>query len=88
MRDHKRIDKFCEMLKAYWHMAPDLRFMQLVCNLQAQIGSDGFYLEDDKTMELIEQMLKRYNPEYWIDKLIADLQEAKQYIAKLKRKEK
>ena len=26
--------------------------------LQAQIGSDGFYLEDDKTMELIEQMLK------------------------------
>ena len=26
--------------------------------------------------------------EYWIDKLIADLQEAKRYIAKLKRKEK
>ena len=57
MRDPKRIDKFCEMLKAYWHMVPDWRFMQLVCNLQAQIGSDGFYLEDDKTMELIEQML-------------------------------
>ena len=32
--------------------------MQLVCNLQAQIGGDGFYLEDDKGMELIEQMLK------------------------------
>ena len=58
MRDSKRIDKFCEMLKAYWHMVPDLRFMQLVCNLQASIGSDGFYLEDDKAMELIEQMLK------------------------------
>lgn len=26
--------------------------------------------------------------EYWIDKLIADLQEAKRYIAELKRKEK
>ena len=32
--------------------------MQLVCNLKAQIGGDGFYLEDDKAMELIEQMLK------------------------------
>jgi uncharacterized protein YihD (DUF1040 family) len=58
MRDSKRIDKFCEILKAYWHMVPDWRFMQLVCNLQAQIGSDGFYLEDDQAMELIEQMLK------------------------------
>ena len=47
MRDPKRIDRFCDMLKAYWYMVPDLRFMQLVCNLQAQIGSDGFYLEDD-----------------------------------------
>ena len=56
MRDPKRIDKFCEILKVYWHMVPDWRFMQLVCNLQAQIGSDGFYLEDDKTIELIEQM--------------------------------
>lgn len=46
------------MLKAYWHMVPDLRFMQLVCNLQANIGSDGFYLEDDKIMELIDKMLK------------------------------
>lgn len=58
MRDSKRIDKFCEMLKKYWHMVPDLRFMQLVCSLQAQIESDGFYLEDDKAMELIGQMLK------------------------------
>ena len=58
MRDPNRIDRFCEMLKAYWHMVPDLRFMQLVCNLQASIRSDGFYLEDNKTIELIEQMLK------------------------------
>ena len=58
MRDSKRIDRFCEMLKVYWHMVPDLRFMQMVCNLQANIGSDGFYLEDDKIMELIDKMLK------------------------------
>ena len=58
MRDPKRIDKFCETFKVCWHMVPDWRFMQLVYNLQAQIGSDGFYLEDDQAMELIEQMLK------------------------------
>lgn len=58
MRDSKRIDKFCDILKAYWHMVPDWRFMQFVCNLQASIGNDGFYLEDDNAMEMIEQMLK------------------------------
>lgn len=58
MRDLKRIDKFCNILKAYLYTGDDRRAMQLVCNLQARIGSDGFYLEDDKTMELIEQMLK------------------------------
>lgn len=57
MRDLKRINIFCNMLKAYLYTGDDRRAMQLVCNLQARIGSDGFYLEDDKTMELIEQML-------------------------------
>lgn len=57
MRDLKRINKLCNMLKPYLYTGDDRRAMQLVCNLQAQIGSDGFYLEDDKTMELIEQML-------------------------------
>ena len=53
MRDLKRIDKFCNMLKSYLYTGDDRRAMQLVCNLQAQIESDGFYLEDDKAMELI-----------------------------------
>ncbi len=57
MRDLKRINKLCNMLKSYLYTGDDRRAMQLVCNLQAQIGSDGFYLEDDKAMELIEQML-------------------------------
>lgn len=58
MRDLKRINIFCNMLKSYLYTGDDRRAMQLVCNLQARIGSDGFYLEDDKAMELIEQMLK------------------------------
>lgn len=57
MRDLKKINKFCNMLKAYLYTGDDRRAMQLVCHLQAQIGSDGFYLEDDKTMELIEHIL-------------------------------
>jgi hypothetical protein len=46
------------MLKAYLYTGDDRRAMQLVCNLQERIGSDGFYLGDDQTMELIEQMMK------------------------------
>ena len=34
MRDPKRIDKFCNMLKAYLYTGDDRRAMQLVCNLQ------------------------------------------------------
>lgn len=47
--------------------------------------------EDDgiiKFEQYSEGNYKHMFSEYWIDKLIADLQEAKQYIAKLKRKEK
>jgi hypothetical protein len=46
------------MLKAYLYTGDDRRAMQLVCNLQARIESDGFYLGDDQTIELIEQMMK------------------------------
>lgn len=59
MRDPNRIDKFCEMLKVYWHMVPDWRFMQLVCNLQSYIGGDGFYLEDDKVMKMLKNWFER-----------------------------
>lgn len=58
MRDLNRITKFCNMLKAYLYTGDDQKAMQLVHDLQEQIESDGFYLEDDKTTEPIEQMLK------------------------------
>lgn len=59
MRDPNRIDEFCDKLKEYWHMVPDWRFMQLVCNLQGYIGSDGFYLEDDKVMKMLKNWFER-----------------------------
>ena len=35
MRDPKRIDKFCDELKAIWHCMPDMRFGQLMMNAMA-----------------------------------------------------
>ena len=55
VRDPNRINKFCDQLKAYWHMVPDWRFMQLICNLQRAIGNDGFYLEDDEMLDVLSQ---------------------------------
>lgn len=48
--------------------------------------------EDDGTIAFEQygnpKQYKHEFSEYWIDKLIADLQEAKRYIAELRRKEK
>lgn len=47
--------------------------------------------EDDGIIQFEQYSEGNYKhmfSEYWIDKLIADLQEAKRYIAELKRKEK
>ena len=53
MRDPKRIWPFLTTLAELWELYPDYRFMQLVCNIQRQIGSDGFYIEDDKMQEIL-----------------------------------
>lgn len=61
MRDSNRINKICDMLKACWHMVPDWRFMQLICNLQNIIGDEGYYLEDNEVMEKIKEMMNGIN---------------------------
>ena len=53
MRDPKRIWPFLTTLAELWELYPDWRFMQLVCNIQRQIGQDGFYIEDDKMQEIL-----------------------------------
>lgn len=37
MRDLKRIDKFCDLLKEIWKRVPDWRFGQLISNLGRQL---------------------------------------------------
>ena len=59
MRDINRIYTFCMRLAKIWsEKAPDLRFMQLISNLQSAIGNDGFYIEDDHILEILDAYLE------------------------------
>ena len=55
MRDIKRIEKFLKIIQVYWEKyVPDWRFMQLISNLQSYCGSDMFYCEEDKFIEILK----------------------------------
>lgn len=59
MRDSSRIEPFCERLAKIWsEKVPDWRFMQLISNLQSAIGNDGFYIEDDRILEILDAYLE------------------------------
>ena len=59
MRDINRIYPFCMQLAKIWsEKAPDWRFMQLISNLQSAIGNDGFYIEDDQILEILDAYLE------------------------------
>lgn len=57
MRDPKRIDEVTQKLNELWHKYPDLRFWQLLSCIPLPQG-DPFYLEDNKTLEAFEKMIK------------------------------
>ena len=59
MRDIKRIDEVLAALKENWEKVPDWRLGQLLCNLQSAAGSDLFYVEDDKFVELLEEYFNK-----------------------------
>ena len=59
MRDINRIYPFCMQLAKIWsEKVPDWRFMQLISNLQSAIGNDGFYIEDDRILEILDAYLE------------------------------
>jgi len=60
MRDINRIDEFLSQLGRLWKLVPDWRFMQLICNLQRYIGSDGFYLEENKMINMLADFMADY----------------------------
>ena len=48
MRDPNRINGVIETVRRVWHLVPDWRLGQLICNLSRECGSwDSFYTEDD-----------------------------------------
>lgn len=55
MRDPNRIHKIILRFEELWRKNPDLRFMQLINNIQYSQGSDMFYTEDDELFEIIEK---------------------------------
>jgi len=57
MRDPNRIHDVLMELEKLWVRYPDWRFMQLINNLQATQGSDMFYIEDDKFINIIEDKI-------------------------------
>lgn len=58
MRDPKRLDNFYYKLKELHKQIPDIRFGQLICNLQRSEGNDLFYYEEDKMIKALEKHIK------------------------------
>ena len=66
MRDPKRIDEFCDELKALWHCVPDWRFGQLMSNMLGafvqETGKDIFFPEEPEMMEFFRKYIKGNSP--------------------------
>lgn len=60
MRDPNRIWPFLSLLAEVWGKHPDMRFMQFICNIQAILNTDGFYIEDDMMEEWLKNRLEEY----------------------------
>lgn len=63
MRDPKRIDEFCDELKALWHTVPDWRFGQLMSNVLGEVyvkeNRDIFFIEDDEMLDDIKEVFEK-----------------------------
>ncbi len=60
-REQDRIPRILEKFERIWKNAPDLRFLQLVSNLQVNIFDNPFYLEDDKLEERLDNYINKHN---------------------------
>ena len=64
MRDPKRIDKFCDLLKEIWKRVPDWRFAQSISNLGSHLEwtPRGFlYAEDAELTNELSGILAKFN---------------------------
>ncbi len=58
MRDPARIDKITNTLNELWHKYPDLRFWQLLLNINWDYRGDFFFVEDDRIEKILEKTLE------------------------------
>ena len=61
MRDVNRIDPFLEKLGEVWKENPDLRFGQLVMNIETGSPSVIWNKEEDEWLEALEKYKNRNN---------------------------
>ena len=66
MRDPARIKSLLAELSEIWEQCfPDMRFMQVIVNFQSWLGSDGFYIEDDKFIEKFSEFATKMIVKEW-----------------------
>ena len=63
MRDASRIKPFCDEFAELWSRYPDLRFGQIMSNIERYVQmehrKDMFYMEDKELMEIIRHQLRK-----------------------------
>lgn len=58
MRDPKRIDVITNTLNELWHKYPDMRFWQLLSNINWDYRGDMYYVEDDSIKVSLDKAIK------------------------------
>ena len=58
MTDREKSRLMVDLACLWLGKAPQLRFMQLICNFQRWLGQDGFYIPDEKLIEMFEEYLR------------------------------
>ena len=56
MRDPQRIDLILTLLADTWKKYPDLRFWQLLLDIDWNHKGDFFFMEDDKVLSVLERV--------------------------------
>ena len=56
MRDPARIELIATLLVDIWKKYPNLRFWQLLLNINWDYYGDYFFLEDDKVLSVLERV--------------------------------
>ena len=69
MRDPARIDRICDLLRAYWHAHPDLRLGQIVGNFTPRHS----YPVQDEMGTLASASLARHLARTWAEAMRRDL---------------